>query len=148
MQQELKFFFLQIFALNGTLYVSSYVILYWSLSIFDWTKHNCVWDILPVLGFNARFVVRSVLLIFLFSFLCCVFLFFYVLIVLFVFVRFMLCQMLRVSLDCPSLINPSVFSVVYSRAFANARRRIMLLMLGSRIHIQCIFLTSKQFFVW
>jgi hypothetical protein len=69
------------------------------------------------------FLVRSVLLIFLFSFLCCVS-FFHVLIVLFVFVRFIVCQMLRVSLDCPSLIIPSVFSVVYSHAYANADRII------------------------
>ena len=96
---------------------------------------------------QPRFLVRSVLLIFLFSFLCCVSLW-YVLIVLFVFVRFIVWRMLRVSLDCPSLIIPSVFSVADSHAYVNAGRRIMLLMLGSRVHIQCIFLTSKQFFVW
>ena len=45
------------------------------------------------------------------------------------------------------LINPSGFSVVYSHAYANAGRRIMLLMMGSIVHIQCIFLTYKQFFV-
>jgi hypothetical protein len=84
------------------------------------------------------FLVRSVLLIFLFSFLCCVS-FFHVLIVLFVFVRFIVCQMLGVSLDCPSLIIPSVFSVVYSHAYANADRIIMLLMLGSRVHIYNAF---------
>jgi hypothetical protein len=96
---------------------------------------------------QPRFLLRFVLLIFLFSFLCCVCLF-YVLFVLFVFVRFIVCRMLRVSLDCPSLIIPSVFSVADSYAYANAGRRIMLLMLVSRVHIQCIFLTYKQFFVW
>ena len=127
------------------MHVSSYVKLYQSVFIFDWIKHDCI-VIRRVPGFNPVFLVRFVLLIFLFSFLCCVCLF-YVLIVLFVFVRFIVCQMLRVSLDCPSLIILSVFSVAYSHAYANAGRRIMLLMLGSRVHIQCIFLTSKQFFV-
>ena len=73
--------------------------------------------------------------------------FFFILIDLFVFVRFIVCRMLRVSLDCPSLIISSGISVVYLHAYDNAGRHIMLLMLGSRVHIQCIFLTSKQFFV-
>lgn len=49
------------------------------------------------------FLVRSVLLIFIyFSVLCCVF-------ILFIFVPCLVCSMLPMSVDCPFLIDPSIF---------------------------------------
>ena len=80
-----------------------------SLQIMTMIKQNRLIFKIVILknSLHPQFFLGSVCVAHLFSFLCCVFFCF---LLLFVFILHLVCPMLPVSLDCPFLIAPSVFS--------------------------------------